>query len=397
MALINKLEAIGDAIREKTGKEDLLTLDQMPIEIRSIETGGGGEGGYEPPAEAFILTGNCQYKFANNGWNWFINDFGDKITTNNITNASYMFNYSTTLPEIPFEINLGKCTDFSNMFNGCNKLRELPVIRGTLPAPTGDYAGTLDLTALFWYCTYVREIPNDFFITLAGEEYWTTVKNYRGNRNNIFSNCYSLRKLPDISMLVTKETSTYNTLYSMGGLYTLDELINIPVYDTSTFTSNAFKSFGGNCYRAKNITFAVNEDGTPKVVNWKNQTINLNNNVGYSTGYSETYITNYNSGITADKAVYDDASYQALKDDPDWYVKPSATNQYRYSRYNHDSAVNTINSLPDTSAYLASAGGTNTIKFLGAAGEATDGGAINTLTEEEIAVATAKGWTVTLV
>ena len=38
-----------------------------------------------------------------------------------------------------------------------------------------------------------------------------------------------------------------------------------------------------------------------------------------------------------------------------------------------------------------------TIKFRGEAGSATDGGAINTLTEEEIAVATAKGWTVTLV
>lgn len=67
------------------------------------------------------------------------------------------------------------------------------------------------------------------------------------------------------------------------------------------------------------------------------------------------------------------------------------------SVYNHDSAVETINSLPDTSAYLASAGGTNTIKFKGDSGSATDGGAINTLTEEEIAVATAKGWTVTLV
>ena len=40
MALIEKLSAIGDAIREKTGKEDLLTLDQMPLEIASIETGG---------------------------------------------------------------------------------------------------------------------------------------------------------------------------------------------------------------------------------------------------------------------------------------------------------------------------------------------------------------------
>ena len=39
MALINKLTAIADAIRAKTGKEDTLTLDQMPLEIAGIQTG----------------------------------------------------------------------------------------------------------------------------------------------------------------------------------------------------------------------------------------------------------------------------------------------------------------------------------------------------------------------
>ena len=45
MALTDKLSAIGSAIREKTGKSDLLTLDQMPTEIAAIETGGGGDSG----------------------------------------------------------------------------------------------------------------------------------------------------------------------------------------------------------------------------------------------------------------------------------------------------------------------------------------------------------------
>lgn len=40
MALTDKLSAIGSAIREKTGKTDLLTLEQMPTEIAAIETGG---------------------------------------------------------------------------------------------------------------------------------------------------------------------------------------------------------------------------------------------------------------------------------------------------------------------------------------------------------------------
>lgn len=42
MALTDKLTAIGDAIRSKTGGSELLTLDEMPQEIQSIQTGGGG-------------------------------------------------------------------------------------------------------------------------------------------------------------------------------------------------------------------------------------------------------------------------------------------------------------------------------------------------------------------
>lgn len=39
MALTDKLTAIADAIREKTGKTDELTLDQMAVEIADIQTG----------------------------------------------------------------------------------------------------------------------------------------------------------------------------------------------------------------------------------------------------------------------------------------------------------------------------------------------------------------------
>ena len=67
-----------------------------------------------------------------------------------------------------------------------------------------------------------------------------------------------------------------------------------------------------------------------------------------------------------------------------------------YSRYNHDSAVETINSLPDTSAVSDPSAPTNKIYFTGAAGTNTDGGAISNLTAEEIAVATNKGWQVVI-
>ena len=165
----------------------------------------------------------------------------------------------------------------------------------------------------------------------------------------------------------------------------LDELVNLPLPYTAVMTSNMFLSTFYSNSRLKALTFATNEDGTPLIKQWKSQTLDLLNNIGYAP-YADTLL---GCGAVIDKQVLDNATYQALKNDPDCW-----TAKLEYSRYNHDSAVETINSLPDTSAYLTTAGGTNTIKFKGAAGSATDGGAINTLTEEEIAVATAKGWTV---
>ena len=44
MAITNKLTAIADAIRSKTGKTDTMTLEQMATEISNISVGGGTGG-----------------------------------------------------------------------------------------------------------------------------------------------------------------------------------------------------------------------------------------------------------------------------------------------------------------------------------------------------------------
>jgi hypothetical protein len=41
MALINKLSNIANAIREKTGKTNSLTLEEMVVEIQELQIGGG--------------------------------------------------------------------------------------------------------------------------------------------------------------------------------------------------------------------------------------------------------------------------------------------------------------------------------------------------------------------
>ena len=49
MSVNEKMTAIADAIRGKTGKAEKLTLDQMPLEISSIVSGGGGDDSYNNP------------------------------------------------------------------------------------------------------------------------------------------------------------------------------------------------------------------------------------------------------------------------------------------------------------------------------------------------------------
>ena len=341
-----------------------------------------------PPAEAFVISGNCSYRFANNGLNWFIKQYGDRITTKDISGAGSMFNGSTSLVSIPFEINFDSTSNYcsiSNMFQSCNNLVTLSKINALK---------VYNMSNMFNSCYRLRVIPEDFAESFDWSYLESQNSAYTGQQNSIFSNCYSLRSFPISLIKSGNPYVNYSYSYFSSGFRdcsSLDELTNLPIpYTNATWTSNAFNSTFSNCYRLKNITFAKQEDGSPIIVKWKSQVIDLSTNTGYSdSGY---YILNFNSGITADKEVTDDATYQVLKDNPDWFTLNAA-----YSRYNHDSAVATINSLPDTSAYLAEKGGTNTIKFKGTAGASTDGGAINTLTEEEIAVAAAKGWTVTLV
>ena len=395
------LTAIGDAIRSKTGKTELIDPANMSTEIASITTGGGGG----LPEEALTITGDCSYRFANNGWNWFIEKYGDQIITKDITKGEKMFQGSDKLTNIPFNINIKGGAYYGNMFSDCKQLTSVLLLTfvcntdvkslfyncnnltsiGKLSKLKFAYSGPSEMFKMCYNLRYLPEFENIDYSSLHTYEY--------ADCSKMFSSCYSLRNIDEslLNNLYNKVTSSSSSFYgyAFNYCYVLDELKGIHP-TPATITSNFFSGTFAQCNRLKNITFETQADGTPYTVKWKAQTIDLSKYVGYAS--SSNNITGNNSGITADKQVTDDATYQALKNDPDWFTIDIA-----YSRYNHDSAVATINSLPDTSAYLATAGGTNTIKFKGASGSATDGGAINTLTEEEIAVATAKGWTVTLV
>lgn len=385
--LENDLTAIGNAIRGKTNKTELLSLSQMPTEINNIATGDG-----DIPEEAFVLSGDISYRFINGKWDWFFNKYKNQMSSNNITSAGQFIEQSG-IEEIPFDLNFYNANgriDYSYTFQNASRLKSIKSIHhqeGSTP-----YKKIHSMECMFYRCIRLRELP-----TLHNFANHLDMMRGFGIFGSIFQNCYSLRKIPKelLSKMVSNEENSQGYYYeayhgTYESCYALDELIGLPVPQKEK-TSNFFNndSFSGLLH-IKDIIFDTQEDGTPYIVNWKNQTINLGRQIGY-TG-SASLLTAYNSGITIDKEVKDEETYQALKDDPDWFSTKEA-----YSRYNHTSAVNTINSLPDTSAYLATAGGTNTLKLKGASGSSTTAGGVNTLTEEEIAVATAKGWTVAFV
>ena len=345
-----------------------------------VEVAGGG--GADIPEEAYIFSGKCAYTFASDKWKWFLEPNLDKVQFTKITDASNMFDGSTYESLGNVEINfLDASSGMSSIFNNMASLKEANF------KFTGNIKG--NTIGLFSNCRSLKTVGNIF--QDLDMSYFATQTS--SQQQQMFYNCYSLREIDKHiwDNIVIARTASYGHLYS--SLYqecnSLDEAY-IPIYTAKTYNDNCFSNTVNYCNRLKNVLFATNEDGTPIVVNWKNQNFDLGASVGYASISGKNNILNY-SGITADKEVKDDATYQALKNDADWFT----TDMY-YSRYNHDSAVNTINSLPDTSAYITANGGANTIKFRGLAGSYTDGGAINTLTEAEIAVAAAKGWTVTL-
>lgn len=332
-----------------------------------------------PTVSELTISGDLSYWDNKGAWDWFITKYGDQITVdsnNKITKLGYAFQDSQ-LEEIPiiFECNMPNDNNgISYMFNGATKLKTLPSITGVVKGMTAYTFGR---------CNNLSQIPTSFFT-----DYNFTTGYFYG----MCSNCWCLRSIDTTFMeqfttLYTASLYANTFAYAFKNCEQLDEL-NIPIRDTTTeITVNMFYGTFDNMYRIKKLTFDA-----PNPVKWKNQVIDLSKYFGYSDNNRPPHLNEdgYNTTITADK-IMTPSTMTSLIGDPDAY--PTAVNT---SRYNHSSAVETLNSLPDTSAYLASSSGTNTIKIKKNLG-GLSGSSTNDLTAEEIAVATAKGWTVSLV
>ena len=292
----------------------------------------------------------------------------------NVTDLSSAFSRSRLSAIPPIHIR-GK-VDVQQAFSGCINLTQLP----TFIQYTSS-AEIINWFHMFSDCASITNIPSAYLSSIMG---------YDSNRNStsgLFQNCLSLKEMLDINICLL----SHDFSYMFENCCQLNKIVGL-IMPGIEFTSNIFTNMFKNCVMMSKLTFSGSGN-----YQWKSQTIDFTT-CGYDTTTNHTYSTSIGGNVkkfTFDSAkqVTDASTYNQLKDTADWWTADVA-----YSKYDRQSAIATIKSLPDTKNYLSSNGGTNTIKFKKNAGSAKgDNYNMSKLSATEIAVATAKGWTVSLV
>lgn len=306
--------------------------------------------GYIPTAEDLTFTNDCSSLFYYGRFSWVLEHYTSLFSFSNIQNAGscfYALKTNADLTNLTFYMNNKGWNNILNDMFAYSKLSHLPHI-----------VGKVDECSEIFRSYSMESIPDNFF-----DDFIFQKPNSYIDCTSIFSGCKNLTKVPSLKAFKQLQSTRvpssayYNFYYNLFyDCNKLQEIRDLPiVYGiNSAVKENLFNSTVSSTYKLSSFTFEPNQ-----IARLSNQVLNFQT-TGWEYGYPQA-------------------------------------ERIKNSVYNHDSAVETINSLPDTSAFLAEAGGTNTIKFYSDQGANTEGGAIGNLTAEEIAVAAAKGWTVALV
>lgn len=365
------LTNIADAIRAKKSSTDTYTPAEMATAISSIETGGGGG----PTADDLTFTGDLSYFNFYGRMGKLIKKYGSQMSFNSVSSMYRAFQGNDTLNSdfSNWIINLSNNASLSNVFSSTSSIKKFPKFAG----------GSIKNCPNMFYQFGGENIPDDLFSNTT-----FILKNPGIDYGGIFRECYYLKKVPlwFSNMAFNRDNfklSAYSSPYSVCFQYCrrVNEITLPLILSPVNLESNAFINTFEEVNSARKIVFAPSPESGNESCNWKSQVIDLTKHVGYvdrSIGDSS-------------KKIYNATTYAALKNDPDAW-----TDDIAYSFYNHDSALETLNSLPFT-GNSASQSSPNIIKFKGESGSATDGGAINTLTTAEIAQAANRCWSVSYV
>lgn len=390
------LTSLADAIRAKSGETEQMTVEEMITAVNSITTGGGSSSVGE------VNIPRLQY------WNYYGQSNGmiaalfDRLTFNLINSTlSNAFQNSTNFTNFPVDwrnktINIQEGSAPLNLqyfvYSEAN-IKYLPKI----------VVSSIDMKDISmqnaFYASRLVKIDNDAIPQ-------NLIANVSMSQNSCCGYCQYLREVPENFMANNVYISTSfpgqngrsmcHHMYDNSIL--LKQVIGAPIFGQTTLTgtANRFDNMFNNNNALHHLTFYM-PNGAVGVMNAINQTIDLSNGIGYFSSPITTSILDRlededRANVIIISAANNNATVANMQN------LNSLAEGLEYATYNRQSAIETINSLPDTTAAIAAKGGTNTIKFKSGAGSAY-GELYNmsNLTEEEIAVATAKGWTVQLV
>ena len=257
--------------------------------------------------------------------------------TSNVTNMSSMFVNCNSLTSIP-QLDTSNVTNMYQMFSGCISLTSIPQLdTSNVTNMSTMFSGCRSLTSILRLDTSkVVDMRSMFYDcgSLTSIPQLDTSK--VTNMENMFSGCSSLTSIPQLD--------TINVWCMSNMFYNCGSLTSIPQLDTSKVTN-----MGYMLYSCTSLT-SIPQLDTSKVTN-------MSSFFGYSNINNLTDLGGFkNLSISVTSNFLDKC--------------PNLT---------VDSLMNVINNLATVSGKSLKFGSTN----------------LNKLTAEQIAVATAKGWTLT--
>lgn len=407
-------------LRDGSGVEQTYTgVDTITVPLAD----GTGTWTYGLTDEDLTFT-NASYMFSNsspfyNKSNYYIR----RSNFNNVSNMSYMFKDNdkiTDLSDITININTDISAPIVSTFENCINLRKLP----TFTLSQGSKVNMNQSISFLRNCYVLEEGELQKVIYLEP---------YNSPQSSLFGYNYNIKNMDLSNMKLNAWDNNYWSYNKFVNSEPNLRSLKLPAWNvkqdskpigSSYYLSDSFTEM----IMLDSLTFSTNADGSPMKAKVKGQNFSANGSNSYPYGYSRYDMDSHTPSkglmlypdepITGDDNVFRDITgsnttvekiqegYNRVKNRPNWCSFWSGTVTYNgtsipaarlTSRFNHKSIVDFINTIPDTSEYLATAGGTNTLKLLKYQGDLTDEGGVSNLTPEEIAVATAKGWTVTIV
>ena len=211
-----KLTALADAIRTKTGSSDSLTIDQMTSAIENISVGGGED----RLKKLLDATKSAYYLFSNFKGN-NVDDLISYNDTENVTNMNSMFYQCSHLTTIP-QLDTSNVTSMETMFYGCPNLTTIPPL---------DTSNVTNMNSMFNNCSRLTTISQLDTSNVTSMNY-------------MFYQCSHLTTIPQLD--TSNVTSMFNTFYNCTNLTT------IPLLDINKVNSTDMMFY--NCTNLTNLT-----------------------------------------------------------------------------------------------------------------------------------------------